>query len=255
MSAGLDELGFDSAPVDRISVIATRLEVADSERVDPPVDLWDRIEAAVASEPKAGPRVPPGRNVPLGTLVEYQIDADDYIVAVGQSWEEFARDNDGADLAVNPPNRSLWTYFDREDTRGIWQLLVTHVRSSQKSVQVPLRCDAPETRRWTEMTLIPLPEGGVRFQSVVVFEEFRPTVELLDMQAGRDESSEPVLVCSWCGQGQHGSDWCDIEDLVRDTRLLEREKLPPVSYGICAGCRDEMSDELAGAGGISEAAS
>ena len=250
MSIELEGWDFDESLAERIVGITSRVESADFRRVDPPAELWEQIAASVASEPEAGPRNPPGRNDPVSNVVEYRIDAYDRVVDVGESWADFASDNDGLDLAKNPPDQTLWTYFDREETRDIWRLLVAHVRKSQKAAQVPLRCDAPGTRRWTEMTLTPESDGGVHFRSVVVFEESRPTVPLLDLHEDRDEGSEPVLVCSWCGLGQHGSGWCEIEELVRDTRLLERESLPPVSFGICASCQDVMSAEMVGSDAI-----
>ncbi|MDH3706532.1 MAG: hypothetical protein OES57_10735, partial [Acidimicrobiia bacterium] len=60
----------------------------------------------------------------------------------------------------------------------------------------------------------------------------------------RDADARPIPLCSWCGRGQHADAWLDIEDLVRAGRLLERTSMPPISYGICATCRDEMSAEL-----------
>ena len=251
MQSDPDDLGVDAAVTERIGGILSRVEEADSEHVDPPADLWGRIVGSVAAAPKTPlvelqghPKEPPSRDVPVTTVLDYSIDAEDHVITVGESWAEFARDNAAADLAVPPPDRTLWSYFDRSEIRELWQLLVDHVRTSQKEVQVPLRCDAPHARRWIEMTVTPEPAGGVHFRSVVVYEEFRPTVSLLDPRAERDDSSEPVPVCSWCGRGQQGSEWLEIEELVRSARLLELGSMPPVSQGICATCREEMSVEL-----------
>ena len=76
-------------------------------------------------------------------VVEYWIDANDVVTDVGQSWAHFAYDNDAPELAVPAPDRTLWTYFDNDETRELWQLLVERVRASQKGAHVPLRCDAP----------------------------------------------------------------------------------------------------------------
>ena len=62
--------------------------------------------------------------------------------------------------------------------------------------------------------------------------------------AERDADAPPVALCSWCGRGQHGTDWVDIEELVRAARLLEQTSLPPLSYGICAPCRADMSADV-----------
>ena len=260
MKSDPEDLRFDAAFTERIGGILPRVEEADYERVDPPADLWGRIAGSVASEPATSlgdlhghPKEPPSRDVPVSTVIEYSIDADDHVIDVGACWTEFARDNAAGELAAIAPDRTLWSYFDSVEIREMWQLLVEHVRSSQTGVQVPLRCDAPHARRWIEMTVTPEPGGRVHFRSVVVFEEFRPTVTLLDPRAERDDSSEPVPVCSWCGRGQQGSEWLEIEDLVRSARLLERESIAPISHGICATCREEMSAELLASGGTGEA--
>lgn len=234
--------GID-ADTDRISRVLTRLEPADFERFDPPLDLWDRIEASISS-PKQAPR----RDMASGTVIEYRIDANDVVTEVGQNWADFARDNDAPELALPAGDRTLWTYFGRDEIRELWQILVERVRTSQTAAQIPFRCDAADTRRWFEMTVTPEPDAAVHFRSVLVFEESRPPVALLDPHSARDEAAEAVALCSWCGRGQHGSLWLDIEELVRAARLLERVSMPPISYGICAACRDEMSADLLVAG-------
>jgi len=242
----------DAAATERIRSILSRVEESDFERFDPPADLWERIEASIAADLVTSTREPPSREFPASTIVEYRIDADDIVTDVGQSWADFARDNDAPELAVPTSDRALWTYFESDEIRDLWRLLVELVRASQTGAEVPLRCDAPHARRWFDMTITPEPNGRVHFRCVLVFEEARPTVSLLDAQSERDNRARPVPLCSWCGRGQHGSLWLEIEELVRVTRLLERASMPPISHGICASCRDEMSAELVVPGGVGE---
>ncbi|MDX2381868.1 MAG: hypothetical protein QNM02_19180, partial [Acidimicrobiia bacterium] len=148
------------------------------------------------------------------------------------------------ELAVTAHDRTLWSYIDREEIRELWQLLVERVRTLQVRARVPFRCDAAHARRWFEMTITPEPGGRVHFRSVLAFEETRSPMALLDAHSERDRDAEPVPLCSWCGRGQRGSDWLDIEELVQSARLLERVSMPPISYGICGSCREEMSAEL-----------
>ena len=246
MEHDADDAGVETAFSSRIRRILSRAEQADFEVIDPPLDLWAQIEAA-ASAPS--PRVAPSRDSSANTVVEYRIDAADVVIEVGQSWADFARDNDAPELAVPPPDRTLWSYFDREDVRDVWRLLVERVRALQKGAEVPLRCDAPDARRWFEMAITPESDGRVHFRCDLVFEEARRPLSLLDTNSERDLDLEPVPLCSWCGQAQRGSRWVDIEELVRAERLLERSSMPPVTYGICASCRDEMSAELLVHGG------
>jgi hypothetical protein len=245
---GNDEV-IDAADINRVARILSELEASDFDLVDPPAEIWKGIEASVTSGQAAsprpdGPRQPPARDPWRRLVVEYSIDADDIVTVVGENWADFARDNDAPEMAVPASNRTLWTYMDRHEVRELWQLLVQRVRTLQAPARVALRCDAPHTRRWFEMTITPEPDGVVHFQSILVFEEPRPPVPLLDLHARRDADAQSVPLCSWCGRAQHGSRWLDIEEVVRVGRLLELESLPPISYGICGVCRSEMSAEL-----------
>jgi hypothetical protein len=234
----------DASVTDRIRSILSELEAADFELLDPPAEIWEAIEASITSSPSPSRREPPSRDFPANTVVEYLIDANDVVIDVGQSWAEIARDNGAPELVVLPSGRTLWTYFDSDETKDLWQLLVERVRALQKGAEVPLRCDAPDARRWFEMSITPEPDGRVHFRCVLVFEEARPPVSLLDTNSERDVGLQPVPLCSWCGRAQDRSRWLDIEEFVQATRQLERSSMPPIAHGICASCRDEMSAEL-----------
>ena len=242
-----DAADIDPAVVDRIGRILSEIDASDFERVDPPAVLWDDIVASIAldgAESHAPRREPPMRNDTTGTVVEYWIDSDDFVTDVGQDWAEFAGDNGAPGLAAAALDRTLWTYFDQDEIRELWQLLVDRVRATHTQVRVPLRCDAPHARRWFEMTVTPEPNDRVHFRSVLVFEESRQPVALLDPRSHRDHDADPILVCSWCGRGQSGTTWLDIEDVVQVDRLLEQMSIPRISHGICGPCRNDMSAEL-----------
>ena len=225
MPRDMDE-AVDDAVTDRIRSILSELEEADFERVDPPADIWERIEASIRSGPALSPREPPSREFPASTVVEYWIDANDVVIDVGQSWADFARDNDAPELAVLAVRPHPVDVLRQRRGRELWRLLVERVRALQKGAEVPLRCDAPDARRWFDMTITPEPDGRVHFRCVLVFEEARPPVSLLDPHSERDVGLQPVALCSWCGRAQHGSRWLDIEELVRAARLLERRRCP-----------------------------
>jgi hypothetical protein len=236
-----DDLGIDAADIDRIRRIMSELDESDFERRDPPEEVWDGIEASISSQLA---RQPPFRAKPSLMVVGYRIDGSDVVTRVEEGWAEFARDNGAPELADPPFDRTLWSYIDRAEIRELWQLLVQRVRSLQKEARVPFRCDAPHAKRWFEMTIAPEADGGVQFRSVLVFEESRSPVALLDPHIERAADAPTVALCSWCGRGQHGAHWLDVEELLQAGRLLERTSMPPISYGICSACRDEMAAEL-----------
>ncbi|GJM39281.1 MAG: hypothetical protein DHS20C19_26480 [Acidimicrobiales bacterium] len=244
MPREMDDPTAEAADTARIRAILSDLEDADFERLDPPADVWTGIEAAVASGAARSSKVPPSRDVTAGTVVEYSIDADDRVVGVGESWAAFARDNDAPELGILPPDRTIWSYFEGDEVTELWRLLVERVRTLQRPARVPLRCDAPAARRWFDMSISPESDGGVQFRCVMVFEEARPAVSLLDTHADRDSELAAVALCSWCARAQHGARWLDLEELVAELHLLERSSMPSIAHGICASCREEMSAEL-----------
>jgi len=177
-------------------------------------------------------------------VVEYWIDADDVVFPTRDAWDEFARRNGAPELAQPSSGRTLWSHFESDEVRDVWSLIVARVRSEQAAATVPLRCDAPDMRRWFEMTITPGAHRAVHFRSALVVEEPRTAVAVLAVESARDRSAAAVPVCSWCGRGDDGSDWVSIEDVVRRLRLLEQAVVPPVAYGICPSCREAMSAEL-----------
>src|SRR4051812_38568908 len=149
--------GTDDPGMQRMRSVMSRLEADDFERFDPPADLWGRISVSIA----------PARTP--GMVVEYWIDADDVVSWSGDGWADFARDNDAPDLVDLAPGRTLWSHFDGTEVRDLWRALVARVRSEQTAATVPLRCDAPNVRRWFEMTITPGDDGTVRFRSALLF--------------------------------------------------------------------------------------
>lgn len=226
----------DDAQVARLEDLLGQIDLADGERVEPPPQLWGRIAASLAADADV--------ETGAGTVVEYWIDAEDEILVVGADWSSFARGNRAPELADTTPDRTLWSYFDGDEVRDLWRLLTARVRATRTAAQVPLRCDAPDMRRWFEMTVTPVPDGVVHFRCSLVFEEPRDAVELLDAFGRRDPDAAAVPVCSWCGDAHDGESWGRIEDVVRERRLLEQELLPPIRHGVCPTCRERMSSEL-----------
>lgn len=246
--AGRDgELGeVDRSADERVHRILAGMGAGDLELLEPPATVWAGIDDVLASQHAR--RAPAASTTQM--VVEYEIDAADRVVGLGEGWAAFAADNGAPELITPADDRTLWSYFDRDEIRDIWRMVVARVRTLRRSARVPLRCDAPHARRWFEIELTPLPEDGVRFRSVLLFEEPRTVVPLLDPQTARRDDLASVPVCSWCGRGEHGAAWLDIEDLVRVARLLEQDDLPPISYGICGSCRADMAaDHLVAAGG------
>lgn len=245
--ASPDEVEVDHADIARTEAILHSLQVDEVELIDPPDDLWASIAAVVESERDIAraARTAPRLQHSTELVVEYRIDADDRVMGYGDGWGNFARENDAPELAELAGTETLWSFMSSETCRGMWQMIVERARSGGEALQVPLRCDAPHARRWFEMVVTPEADGQVHFLSTLVFEELREPVSLLDMAAERDDAGEAVPLCTWCGQVEHDGRWTDVETLLREARLLEQPVMPPVDYGVCSGCRDDMTAEFA----------
>jgi hypothetical protein len=218
------------------------LDPADLVLVEPPPSVWDGIEASIESGRGSLPGSPSPESTAL--VVEYSIDSSDVLAEVGAGWVDVAIDHGAPELARPDDNRRLWESIDGDEMRELWQLVVQQVRSEQSEVRVPFRCDSAHARRWFEMAVAPVAEGGVRFRSVLVFQEARSAIALLDPTVERDHASAPIALCSWCGRGRFEGSWLEIDRLVADARLFERDSLPLVTPGICGACREQMSVAL-----------
>ena len=219
---------------DRLERVASRLEPQAASSQDlaaPPTGLFDRIEEAASVPVFAAP-----------TIVEYSIDCNDMVVSTGGDWDRFATENDGEELANEPPKLSLWSQIEGQDAREVWRLVVNEVRRSDTAAKVPFRCDAPGLRRWYEVSVTPGEDGSVDFRSELLFEEERPAVNLVLRGAERTRSVEPIEVCCWCARGRDGNRWISLDELVLKRRVLENQPVPEVVQGICQECADSMSE-------------
>lgn len=218
---------------DRIRRRVAELDAADAERHDPPGGLWDRIAASIEHD-----------RVERPGAVEYAIDRHDVVVAIGGDWDAFAESNEAPELAGSAARTPLWDSIADDQLRDLWRAAVDAVRATGRPASIPFRCDAPDVRRWYRMDLSPGDDGGVHFRSELTFEMERPALEVLRREVPRDDELPTVQVCSWCAKASNGAGWRPIEELLASARLLEADPPPPVSYGICPGCQDEMTEQL-----------
>jgi len=120
--------------------------------------------------------------------------------------------------------------------------MIRRVRQGRK-ISFHYRCDAPDRRRVFNMQVRLLATGDVEFASWLVHEELRPSVPLLER--GHVRSKEMLYVCSWCQKvAVSTGEWVPVETAVSILHLMEAEKLPFISHGMCPACRDVMMATL-----------
>jgi hypothetical protein len=174
------------------------------------------------------------------------IDAADRFTEVNDRWVTFAAENASPHLTRDTVlGRPLWDFITGEETRQLYRGVLTNVRRTGRTVELPFRCDSPRVRRFLRMAISPLPDGSVRFEIRAEREEPREPVFLLDPAARR--SDELVTICAWCKHVRlpHG-EWVATENAVHRLRLFERELMPSLSHGMCPSCIRKTDDKAAG---------
>ena len=172
-------------------------------------------------------------------LITYVIGADDTIESISGPWDMFATANGAPALTVaSVVGRPLHHFITDPTTRDIYQRLVRRVRQDDRMVPLALRCDGPSCRRWLSLTVRPLGERRVGFESRIVREETRDAVSLLDRTIPR--AGEPVRVCSWCDRVHTPAGWRDLETGLPELGLFDPGPLPPITHGICPACATDF---------------
>jgi len=169
------------------------------------------------------------------TVYGYKINSDNKIINVTSSFNEFATANDTESLSKdNAVGKDLFSYITGKETRHLYEVLMQNVRRSGKRATIPFRCDSPSLRRFMELHVIPERDGSLQFEGVLVREEERPVVPLLDPES--DRSEEIISMCSWCKRIQIESHWHDVESALITHRFFEATQLPMISHGVCEDC-------------------
>jgi hypothetical protein len=175
--------------------------------------------------------------------ISYRIDAEDRLVAFGESWEDFARANEAPELCKEDVlQRPLWSFVSGQDTVHLYQLMLEKVRADQKILCVPFRCDAPDLRRFLTVTLRPRQNDQVDFICEIQRCEIRNPIAILDTKQAR--GPEFITMCSFCKNVACEDVWFKLEDAIASMHLFERDKPPRISHGACPTCFSIVMDQL-----------
>lgn len=188
----------------------------------------------------------PGQKQPISddtidracTLI-YRIDPMGRVAYVNPVWDEFARNNHGESvLAERILGTSLMAAITDKTVRELYVRIIERARAGVP-MRFRYRCDAPDKCRTFEMN-VGLREGGeVEFVSTLLHEETRPAITWLESGVSRDERM--LRVCSWCQKVALPDDnWVPVEEAVEILHLLEADRLPRITHGICDPCKVGM---------------
>jgi hypothetical protein len=170
------------------------------------------------------------------TLI-YVLDEVDRIVSLNENWLAFAKGNN-ASLSCHPDriiNTSIWLYVDGIETKYLYDIIMKYVRESGASVSFPFRCDAPDRRRYLEMTISYMNYGRLEFATRLMREELRDPVDLITPDFPRSE--EILIICSLCKRVElPGQRWEEVEAAITELELFDNPQLPMISHGLCPEC-------------------
>lgn len=167
----------------------------------------------------------------------YVIDEKDRIISVSDNWLLFAQENDATanchpDTIINNP---IWDYITGLETQHLFKVTLEKVRTTDKSVVLPFRCDAPDRRRYLELLIKPVDQKWIEFTSYIIREELRDTLELLEADTPR--SDDVITMCSMCKKIKLScGNWVEVEIAVATLKLFEQLELPLISHGLCIDC-------------------
>jgi hypothetical protein len=170
----------------------------------------------------------------------YRIDKNDIIMSVSDNWQSFAIKNLCADTCspARVVGSSLWIFISDRETRHLYEIILKRVRERRKPARLRFRCDAPNIRRFLELSVLPLKDEAVEFRSQIIRTETREPVSLLKNDIKRTE--ELICICSMCKKiAISNTAWVEIEDAINTLKLFDQERLPQLTHGLCPPCYND----------------
>lgn len=173
----------------------------------------------------------------------YRINSEDRIVSVDAAWDKYAVSNEAPELeGTNVIERKLWEFVADEMTRHIYQQMLVEVRRG-RTMAFDFRCDSPDTRRFLEMRMTPLPDDGVQFETLTKLVEERSSQELY--RRSSEYIDELVITCSWCKKIKTAENvWHEVEQAIQILQLFDLDPAPHLSHGMCEECYATMTAKL-----------
>lgn len=175
----------------------------------------------------------------------YIIDKQNLIVSLSGNWLSFARENQ-AEESCRPDrvlHEPIWKFIDGEETSYLYQLCLAKIRSQQRPMILPFRCDAPDQRRYLELQMTPLAQEQIEFSSRILRVEVRERVKLLEPDAPRAETF--IKMCSMCKKIKIAEKiWLEVEEAVATLGLFGEEPLPRITHGCCPPCYEIAMAEI-----------
>ncbi len=176
--------------------------------------------------------------------VEYSIDSTDIITSVGGDWDTFARQGDAEQLVGDAVvGRNLNDYIYGEDTREIFHTIYERVRSSDRAIRIPFRCDTSARRMELELHIAPMRNNALFFRTRVLKAEDREPVDLPGVAVSGTETV--IQMCSWCKRVKISPElWVEVEKAVDAMNIFRRHTEVGLEHTICPDCTNKIDQTV-----------
>ena len=107
-----------------------------------------------------------------------------------------------------------------------------------RSVEVPFRCDGPDSARDMRLVMTALPAHFIQCEAVLDAEASTARMPLWDGAATR--TNDVLVACSWCKRLRVAREWLEPEHAIQALRLFQHAAMPLLSHSVCPPCEARL---------------
>lgn len=147
--------------------------------------------------------------------ISYSLDRKNNIEHIEGPWSEFALQNQGQSIA-DPGNvlgRDLMSFVEGSETQSFYRQVLESVRKSQRAVEVPFFCDAPDIRREMLLRFQPIADDRVWIDSIPIKSFSREPIHAL--RSSYERSQDSIKFCSICRRVALAPDDWQLPDSIK----------------------------------------
>lgn len=171
--------------------------------------------------------------------ITYTLDAHNQIIKVTGPWDAFAKANRG-DAAVMDAviGKPLDSFIAGDVTKMFVNTMLMSARTLGKTVYRPYRCDSDLTKRFMEMSIVPLENGTVEVRHRLLLEEPMRDYRAHTLPRPAPLGLPRIKRCSMCNKIHVAFSWLEIVDALNLQVLAAEQANGPWIYGLCPECMD-----------------
>lgn len=176
----------------------------------------------------------------------YEVDRSGKLMSLGEGWVEFARENGWDDCQEGDVlGRLLLDFVDDATIRHLIKMVEKRVRDSGIELNYQYRCDSPDRKRYMEMVVSPVADGGILYKSTILKEVPRSPIQWNLVKKETTGLENLAIVCSYCLRFDGGEKgWMEVEEMMQLPDFRAKSSYPDISHGMCPDCYRNLFDPL-----------